>query len=93
MIGLHFFSPANIMKLLEIVVPAKVSADVVATAFELAKKLKKVPVRAGVCDGFIGNRILAVYKQAADYIMEDGASPYEIDEAVRAFGYPWAPSR
>ncbi len=72
-IGLHFFSPANIMKLLEIVVPAKVSADVVATAFELAKKMKKVPVRAGVCDGFIGNRILAVYKQAADYLMEDGA--------------------
>ncbi len=58
MVGLHFFSPANIMKLLEIVVPAKVSADVVATGFELAKKLKKVPVRAGVCDGFIGNRIL-----------------------------------
>ena len=90
-IGLHFFSPANIMKLLEIVVPAKVSADVVATAFELAKKMKKVPVRAGVCDGFIGNRILAVYKQAADYIMEDGASPYEIDAAVRGFGYPMGP--
>lgn len=90
-IGLHFFSPANIMKLLEIVVPAKVSADVVATAFELAKKLKKVPVRAGVCDGFIGNRILAVYKQAADYLMEDGASPYEIDAAVRGFGYPMGP--
>lgn len=90
-VGLHFFSPANIMKLLEIVVPAKVSADVVATAFELARKLKKTPVRAGVCDGFIGNRILAVYRQAADYIMEDGASPYEIDEAVRGFGYPMGP--
>jgi 3-hydroxyacyl-CoA dehydrogenase len=90
-IGLHFFSPANIMKLLEIVVPSKVSPDVVATAFELAKKLKKVPVRAGVCDGFIGNRILAVYKQAADYLMEDGASPYEIDAAVRSFGYPMGP--
>jgi len=90
-IGLHFFSPANIMKLLEIVVPAKVSADVVSTAFALARKMKKVPVRAGVCDGFIGNRILAVYKQAADYIMEDGASPYEIDEAVRGFGYPMGP--
>jgi len=90
-IGLHFFSPANIMKLLEIVVPAQVSADVVATAFELAKKLKKVPVRAGVCDGFIGNRILARYRQAADYLVEDGASPYEIDEAVRAFGYPMGP--
>jgi 3-hydroxyacyl-CoA dehydrogenase len=90
-IGLHFFSPANIMKLLEIVVPAKVAADVVATAFELAKKLKKVPVRAGVCDGFIGNRILAKYRQAADYLVEDGASPYEIDEAVRNFGYPMGP--
>jgi 3-hydroxyacyl-CoA dehydrogenase len=90
-IGLHFFSPANIMKLLEIVVPARVSADVVATAFELAKKLKKVPVRAGVCDGFIGNRILARYRQAADYMVEDGASPYEIDEAVRGFGYPMGP--
>ena len=90
-IGLHFFSPANIMKLLEIVVPAQVSADVVATAFALAKTMKKVPVRAGVCDGFIGNRILAVYKQAADYLMEDGASPYEIDAAVRGFGYPMGP--
>ncbi|WER48128.1 3-hydroxyacyl-CoA dehydrogenase NAD-binding domain-containing protein [Cupriavidus sp. WKF15] len=90
-IGLHFFSPANIMKLLEIVVPSKVSADVVVTAFELAKRMKKIPVRAGVCDGFIGNRILAIYKQAADYIMEDGASPYEIDEAVRGFGYPMGP--
>ena len=90
-IGLHFFSPANIMKLLEIVVPAQVSADVVATAFELAKKLRKVPVRAGVCDGFIGNRVLAVYKQVADYMMEDGASPYQIDQAVRDFGYPMGP--
>ncbi len=90
-IGLHFFSPANIMKLLEIVVPAKVNADVVATAFALARTMKKVPVRAGVCDGFIGNRILAVYKQAADYLLEDGASPYEIDAAVRGFGYPMGP--
>ncbi|MDP3841027.1 MAG: 3-hydroxyacyl-CoA dehydrogenase NAD-binding domain-containing protein [Oxalobacteraceae bacterium] len=90
-IGLHFFSPANIMKLLEIVIPAKVSADVVATAFELAKKLRKVPVRAGVCDGFIGNRILAAYRQAADYMMEDGASPYQIDQALRDFGYPMGP--
>ena len=90
-IGLHFFSPANIMKLLEIVVPAKVSADVVATAFELAKKLKKTPVRAGVCDGFIGNRILAVYGQAAHHMMEDGASPYQIDKALRDFGYPMGP--
>jgi 3-hydroxyacyl-CoA dehydrogenase len=90
-IGLHFFSPANIMKLLEIVVPTKVTADVVATGFELAKKLKKVPVRAGVCDGFIGNRILATYRLAADYMMEDGASPYQIDKAMRDFGFPMGP--
>ncbi|NIE68326.1 3-hydroxyacyl-CoA dehydrogenase NAD-binding domain-containing protein [Burkholderia sp. Ax-1719] len=90
-IGLHFFSPANIMKLLEVVVPSQVSADVVATAFELAKKLRKVPVRAGVCDGFIGNRVLAVYRTAADHLMEDGASPYQIDKAVREFGYPMGP--
>lgn len=90
-IGLHFFSPANIMKLLEIVVPKRVSADVVATAFALAKALRKVPVRAGVCDGFIGNRLLAIYRQAADFLMEDGASPYQIDQAVRNFGYPMGP--
>ncbi|WOD19436.1 3-hydroxyacyl-CoA dehydrogenase NAD-binding domain-containing protein [Paraburkholderia kirstenboschensis] len=90
-IGLHFFSPANIMKLLEVVVPKAVSADVVATAFELAKKLRKTPVRAGVCDGFIGNRILAVYRSAADAMIEDGASPYQIDAAVRAFGFPMGP--
>ena len=90
-IGLHFFSPANIMKLLEIVVPKKVTADVVVTSFELAKRLKKIPVRAGVCDGFIGNRMLAVYRRAADYMMEDGASPYEIDAALRDFGYPMGP--
>jgi 3-hydroxyacyl-CoA dehydrogenase len=79
------------MKLLEIVVPAKVADDVVATAFDLAKKLRKVPVRAGVCDGFIGNRILAVYGQAAHAMMEDGASPYQIDKALRDFGYPMGP--
>jgi 3-hydroxyacyl-CoA dehydrogenase len=90
-IGLHFFSPANIMKLLEVVVPKQVSADGVATAFELAKKLRKTPVRAGVCDGFIGNRLLAVYRAAADALMEDGASPYQIDAAVRAFGFPMGP--
>jgi 3-hydroxyacyl-CoA dehydrogenase len=90
-IGLHFFSPANLMKLLEIVVPARVATDVVATAFELAKRLRKTAVRAGVCDGFIGNRILAVYRQVADYMMEDGASPYQIDKAVREYGYPIGP--
>ena len=90
-IGLHFFSPAHIMKLMEIVVPDAVSADVVATAFALARRLRKVPVRAGVCDGFIGNRILAAYRQAANCALEDGASPYAIDAAVRDFGFPMGP--
>jgi 3-hydroxyacyl-CoA dehydrogenase len=90
-LGLHFFSPANIMKLLEIVVPPGVAADVVVTAFALAKQLQKVPVRAGVCDGFIGNRIFSVYRAAAEHIMEDGASPYQIDRALRDFGFPMGP--
>ena len=90
-IGLHFFSPANIMRLLEIVVPDKVSNDVVATGFHLAKMMKKIPVRAGVCDGFIGNRILDKYGDCAFHMMEDGATPYEIDKAIYDFGYPMGP--
>ncbi len=87
-LGLHFFSPANIMKLLEIVIPTKVKADVVNTGLTLAKKMKKVPVRAGNCDGFIGNRILSKYGKVVTYMMEDGASPYEIDKAIFKFGLP-----
>jgi 3-hydroxyacyl-CoA dehydrogenase len=90
-IGLHFFSPAHVMRLLEIVVPASTASDVVATAFALARRLGKVPVRAGVCDGFIGNRILARYREAADHMVEDGASPYQIDRALRAFGFAMGP--
>ena len=90
-IGLHFFSPANIMRLLEIVIPSKVSDEVVATGLKLAKMMKKIPVRAGNCDGFIGNRILSTYGEAAAYMMEDGASPYDIDKAVINFGYPMGP--
>jgi 3-hydroxyacyl-CoA dehydrogenase len=92
-IGLHFFSPANIMKLLEIVVPRQVAPDVVATGFALADTLRKVPVRAGVCDGFIGNRILYVYREAASHMLEDGASPYQIDQALEDFGYAMGPYR
>lgn len=87
-IGLHFFSPANIMPLLEIVVTDDVSDAVVATGFSLAKMMSKVPVRAGVCDGFIGNRLLSAYREIGSIMMEDGASPYEIDAAIRDFGYP-----
>ncbi|WP_107496523.1 3-hydroxyacyl-CoA dehydrogenase NAD-binding domain-containing protein [Thalassobius sp. I31.1] len=87
-IGLHFFSPANIMKLLEIVVPSNPADDAVATGFALAKKLKKTPVRAANADGFIGNRIYKAYGLCATYMMEDGASPYAIDKAIYDFGYP-----
>lgn len=90
-VGYHFFSPAHIMKLLEIVVGAKTDPNVVATGFDLAKKLRKVPVRAGVADGFIGNRVLAAYRLAADFMLEDGASPAEIDAAMRAYGFPIGP--
>ena len=90
-IGLHFFSPAHVMRLLEVVVADRTAPDVVATGFALAKRLRKVAVRAGVCDGFIGNRILAHYRKVADYMMMDGASPWEIDAAIRGFGFAMGP--
>jgi len=90
-IGLHFFSPAHIMRLLEVVVAEKTAPDLVATGFALAKRLKKIAVRAGVCEGFIGNRILNTYKAAADYLMMDGASPEEIDNALTSYGFAMGP--
>ena len=90
-IGLHFFSPAHVMKLLEVVVADKTALDVVATGFALGQRLKKISVRAGVCDGFIGNRILATYRKAADHMVLDGASPYQIDKALTDFGFAMGP--
>lgn len=90
-IGLHFFSPAHVMKLLEVVVADKTSKDVVATGFALGARLKKIAVRAGVCDGFIGNRILSTYRKAADHMILDGASPYQIDKALTDFGFAMGP--
>ncbi|MBO9456703.1 enoyl-CoA hydratase/isomerase family protein [Paracoccus sp. R12_1] len=90
-IGLHFFSPAHVMRLLEVVVADRTAPDVVATGFALARKLKKIAVRAGVCDGFIGNRILAHYRAAADAMVLDGASPYQIDRALTEFGFAMGP--
>ena len=86
-IGLHFFSPAHIMKLLEIVRPHAASPSALATGFALAKKLKKIPVLAGVCDGFIGNRIMSAYRRECDFILEEGALPQEVDAAMRDYGY------
>lgn len=90
-IGLHFFAPAHIMKLLEIVRGAATSDAALATGFAVAKRLRKVPVIAGVCDGFIGNRILARYREAADTVFLEGAAPWEVDEAMVAFGYAMGP--
>lgn len=87
-IGLHFFSPAHIMKLLEVVVPPEAAPETVATGFSLGRRLGKITVRAGVCDGFIGNRILSAYRKQAEYLMEDGASPAAVDLAFHKFGMP-----
>ena len=90
-IGLHFFSPANVMKLLEIVPTAETSSETLATGFALAAKLRKIPVQAGICDGFIGNRILKRYRAAAEDMVRRGASIAEIDAAMRAFGFAMGP--
>jgi 3-hydroxyacyl-CoA dehydrogenase len=79
------------MRLLEVVVGEKTAPEVAATGFLLGKKMKKVAVRSGVCDGFIGNRILAAYAKVANVMVEDGASPFEVDKAVKEFGYPMGP--
>ena len=90
-LGLHFFAPAHIMKLLEIVRADATSPAALATGFALAKRLRKVPVLAGVCDGFIGNRILARYREAADTLLMDATNPWELDEAMVGFGYAMGP--
>jgi len=90
-VGLHFFSPAHIMKLLEIVQLPSTDKDVLATAFDLGKRLRKVGVLSGICDGFIGNRILSAYRRQADYLLMDGCTPKQIDDAMRDFGMPMGP--
>ncbi|KUJ81403.1 FAD-dependent oxidoreductase [Ruegeria profundi] len=90
-IGLHFFSPAHVMKLLEIVHTPHTAPEVVATGFALGKRLRKVSVLSGICDGFIGNRMLSAYRREADYLLADGALPYQIDQAMRDFGMPMGP--
>jgi 3-hydroxyacyl-CoA dehydrogenase len=92
-IGLHFFSPANVMKLLEIVRGAQTAPDVLATCMSLAKRIRKTAVVAGVCDGFIGNRMIARYGAAAGLVMMQGASPQQIDGAVQRFGLAMGPFR
>jgi len=90
-VGLHFFSPAHVMRLLEIVRGDRTSPEVLATALALATRLKKQPVIAGVCDGFIGNRILSKWWAQCDFMLEEGAYPEEIDAALESHGYAMGP--
>jgi len=90
-LGLHFFSPANVMRLLEVVRGRATAPDVLASGLALAKRLGKLAVVCGVCDGFVGNRMLAVWRRQAEYMLEDGALPHEIDAALEAFGLPMGP--
>ena len=87
-VGLHFFSPANIMRLLEVVNCEKTAPDVLASALAFAKRLGKLPIVCGVTEGFIGNRIFSAYRREAEFMVEDGALPHEIDAALEAYGFP-----
>ena len=90
-LGLHFFSPANVMKLLEIVPVPETSDRTLATGFAMARLLKKIPVRAGICEGFIGNRILKRYRAAAEGLVRDGVSIADVDAAMRGYGFAMGP--
>jgi 3-hydroxyacyl-CoA dehydrogenase len=92
-VGLHFFSPANVMKLLEVVRGKETSKDVLATAMALGKKIKKTCVVSGVCDGFIGNRMLDPYFRQAAFLLEEGCTPAQVDRAIEKFGFPMGPFR
>lgn len=92
-IGLHFFSPANVMKLLEIVRGAATGKDVLATALALAKTLRKTGVVSGVCDGFIGNRMIEQYLRQAGFLLDEGALPAQVDRAMERFGFAMGPFR
>ncbi len=92
-IGMHFFSPANVMKLLEIVRGAKTGNDVLATVMALAKKIKKTGVVSGVCDGFIGNRMVEQYIRQAFFLLEEGCLPQQVDKAIEKFGFAMGPFR
>ena len=92
-IGTHFFSPANVMKLLEVVRGAKTAKDVLATVMALGKKIRKTCVVSGVCDGFIGNRMIEQYSRQAGFLLEEGCTPQQVDKAVEKFGFAMGPFR
>ncbi|MBJ9673217.1 3-hydroxyacyl-CoA dehydrogenase NAD-binding domain-containing protein [Burkholderia gladioli] len=92
-VGMHFFSPANVMKLLEVVRGEHTAKDVLATVMQLAKKIRKTAVVSGVCDGFIGNRMIEQYIRQALFMLEEGALPAQVDRAIEAFGFAMGPFR
>ncbi len=92
-LGMHFFSPANVMKLLEVVRAEKTSKEVLASVMSVAKKIKKIAVVSGVCDGFIGNRMIEQYSRQAGFLLEEGCSPAQIDQALERFGFAMGPFR
>jgi 3-hydroxyacyl-CoA dehydrogenase len=92
-VGMHFFSPANVMKLLEVVRGEKTAKDVLATVMALAKKIKKTAVVSGVCDGFIGNRMIEQYSRQAGFLLDEGATPQQVDRVVEKFGFAMGPFR
>ena len=92
-IGMHFFSPANVMKLLEVVRGVKTAKDVLATVMALAKTIKKTAVVSGVCDGFIGNRMIEQYGRQGGFLLEEGCTPQQVDKAIEKFGFAMGPFR
>ena len=92
-VGLHFFSPANVMRLLEVVRGAATAKDVLATVMAVAKKIKKTAVVSGVCDGFIGNRMIEQYSRQAGFLLDEGCTPAQVDKAIEKFGFAMGPFR
>jgi 3-hydroxyacyl-CoA dehydrogenase len=92
-VGMHFFSPANVMKLLEVVRGARTAPDVLATVMGVAKKIRKTAVVSGVCDGFIGNRMIEQYSRQAGFLLEEGCTPQQVDKAIEKFGFAMGPFR
>jgi 3-hydroxyacyl-CoA dehydrogenase len=92
-VGMHFFSPANVMKLLEVVRGEKTAKDVLATVMAVAKKIRKTAVVSGVCDGFIGNRMIEQYSRQAGFLLEEGCTPAQVDRAIEKFGFAMGPFR
>ncbi|HQC99148.1 MAG TPA: 3-hydroxyacyl-CoA dehydrogenase NAD-binding domain-containing protein, partial [Aquabacterium sp.] len=92
-VGMHFFSPANVMKLLEVVRGAATAKDVLATVMAVGKKIKKTAVVSGVCDGFIGNRMIEQYSRQAGFLLDEGCTPAQVDKAIEKFGFAMGPFR